>query len=68
MMKYLVAATIAVMTYVMVPALTPAVAQNNISQMCRNKYAIDSKRVTTDGQRQEANKKVQACIKSGGKS
>jgi hypothetical protein len=46
---------------------TPVTAQNNIAQMCRNKYGIDPKRVTTDGQRQEANKKVQACIKSGGK-
>lgn len=67
-MKYLFAAAVVVTSYMIMPAVTPATAQSDVVQMCRNKYGIDPKRVTTDGQRQEANKKVQACIKSGGKS
>lgn len=57
-----------VTTYLLVPAVTPATAQGDVAQMCRNKHGIDPKRVTTDGQRQEANMKIQACIRSGGKS
>ena len=67
-MKYLIAATIVVTAYLLVTPVTPATAQGDVAQMCRNKYAIDRKAITTDGQRQEADKKVQACIKSGGKT
>ena len=66
-MKYLIAATLLAVSVAAAPMVTPANAQGTIAQQCRLKHGIDSKRVTVDGQRQEAEKRIKECIRSGGK-
>jgi hypothetical protein len=69
-MKYLVLAAGFTIALGMLQAIVPAAAQsNNVQQLCNNKYGLGKNWANaSEAQRTAAAAKINACIRSGGKS
>jgi hypothetical protein len=67
MKRLLIAASFCVVLFG-VPFTAPAVAQGSVADTCKRKHGLDPKVIATDAQRKASQQRIQACIKSGGKS
>jgi hypothetical protein len=67
MKRLLIAAALPVVIFV-TPFALPATAQGSVADACKRKHGLDLKVIATDAQRKASQQRIQACIKSGGKS